>query len=360
MKNKIKTSKMQSIFKNINRIIAMHQKIVPAITAFVLFIILYAIGGMMFGDVGFLTLRTFFSLFTDNIHVMVVAIGMTLVIISGGIDLSVGSVAALSTMIIAYGTAVDHGVDQIGMGWPIGFSISLALFIGTFLGFIMGVMIQVFKVQPFIATLSGMFFARGMCFIISVDSIPITDPLFTALGSWRLQFRDVLNANPNLMVNFPIGIFIFLALFIAVIILMRWTKLGRNIYALGGNEQSAQLMGLPIKSTRVFVYSFSGFCAALAGVVSALQTHSGFGRHMIGMELDAIAAAVIGGALMSGGIGFPVGAVLGILVIGVIQKFVTFGGLGSGYARIATGLLLFLFIALQRIIMQIADRNKVI
>jgi len=324
-----------------------------------LFVIAFAIGSIMFGDVGFFTYRTFFSLFTDNTHLLIAALGMTLVIISGGIDLSVGAVAALSTMIIAYGTAVDHGAYQVGMGWPIGFSIFIALLVGSTIGFLMGVLIQVFKVEPFIATLAGMFFARGMCFIIHIDTIPITNPWFTALGSWRIQFRDVLSTNPNMMVNIPAVLFLFMFLFIVVVVLMRFTKLGRNIYALGGNEQSAQLMGLPIGSTRIFVYTFSGFCAALAGVALSLQTFSGFGRHLIGMELDVIAAVVIGGTLLSGGIGYPTGAVFGIMITGVIRKFVTFGGLASGYARIAVGALLFLFIVLQWVAIKVANKNKV-
>ncbi|MCL2843115.1 MAG: sugar ABC transporter permease YjfF [Oscillospiraceae bacterium] len=344
--------------KTFSKFIARHVKIIPSITTLILFIIAYIIGGILFSDIGFVTFRTFFSLFTDSPFLFISAVGMTLVIISGGIDLSVGSVAALSTMIIAYGTAIEHGPDLVGMGWPIGISIFLALAVGTLLGFAMGVLIQVFKVEPFIATLAGMFFARGMTFVISIDSIPIRDEWFTALGRWRIQFRDVLSTNPNSMVNITIGVFIFLALLVFVAILMRSTKLGRNIYALGGNEQSAQLMGLPVRSTRIFVYTFNGFCSALAGLVFALSLGSGFGRHLIGMELDVIAAVVIGGTLLTGGMGYPLGSMFGVMTTGLIGKFVTFGNMLSGYARIATAALLFLFIVLQRIIIIIADKNK--
>jgi simple sugar transport system permease protein len=222
----------------------------------------------------------------------------------------------------------------------------------------MGVLIQVFNVEPFIATLAGMFFARGMCFIISIDSIPIRDPWFVEVASWRIQFRDVLSANPNLMVNIEIGIFIFLALLIFAIILMRSTRLGRNIYAIGGNEQSAKLMGLPVKKTRLFVYTFSGFCSAMAGVAFALSLRSGFGRHLIGMELDVIAAVVIGGTLLTGGIGYPLGSMFGVMTTGIIRRFITFGNLLSGYARIAVAVLLLVFIVLQRAIVILADKNK--
>ena len=340
MNKQTKVTSRTSLLEKMNQLIAKHVKLVPSITTLILFVIAYIVGGILFGDIGFVTLRTFFGLFTDNIHLLISAVGMTLVIISGGIDLSVGSVAALATMIIAYGTAIDYGPNMIGMGWPIGFSILLALVVGLALGFAMGVLIQVFNVEPFIATLAGMFFARGMCFIISIDSIPIRDPWFTAVASWRIQFRDILSVNPNLTVNIEGSIFIFLVLLIFAIILMRSTRMGRNIYALGGNEYSAKLMGLPVKKTRLFVYTFNGFCSALAGVAFALSLRSGFGRHLIGMELDVIAAVVIGGTLLTGGIGYPLGSMFGVMTTGIIRRFVTFGNLMSGYARIAVAVLL--------------------
>ncbi|MCL2035065.1 MAG: sugar ABC transporter permease YjfF [Oscillospiraceae bacterium] len=344
---------------SINRFIAKNVKIIPSITTLILFVVAYIIGGILYGDMGFLTFRTFFSLFTDNTHLLISAVGMTLVIISGGIDLSVGSVAALSTMIIAAGNAVDYGPAMAGWGWPMPLCVLFALFAGTLLGFLMGVLIQVFNVAPFIATLAGMFFARGLCFIISIDSIPIRDAWFNGLGEWRIQLNDVLNVNnPNAKVNITIGVFIFLAILIVSVILMHATKLGRNIYAIGGNEQSARLMGLPVKSTRIFIYTFNGFCSSLAGIAFALHMFSGFGRHLIGMELEVIASVVIGGALLSGGIGYPLGSMFGVMTQGVIRKFVTFGNLMSGYARITVGVLLFLFIVMQRIVIMIADKNK--
>jgi len=345
--------------KKFEKLLAKHVKIVPSVTTLILFVIAFIVGGIMYGDVGFLTFRNFFSLFTDNTHLLISAVGMTMVIISGGIDLSVGSVAALSTMIIAVGPALNHGPMEIGWGWSIWLAVLIALAVGTLLGFLMGVLIQVFNVAPFIATLAGMFFARGMCFIISVDSIPIHDETFRAIGGWRIMFRDILNfQNPNIRVPITIGVFIFLALLIFAIIIMRSTKLGRNIYAIGGNEQSAKMMGLPIKSTRIFVYTFNGFCSALAGLAFALGTFSGFGRHLIGMELEVIASVVIGGALLTGGIGYPLGSMFGVMTQGIIRKFVTFGNLMSGWSRIIIGALLLLFILMQRVVIIIADKNK--
>jgi len=339
--------------------IAKNVKIIPTLSTLVLFVIAYIIGSILYADTGFLTLRNFFSLFTDNTHLMISSIGMTLVIISGGIDLSVGSIAALSTMIIATGNAVDYGPNLAGWGWPMVYCVILALLVGTTLGFVMGILIQVFKVAPFIATLAGMFFARGMCFVINLDSIPIRDEIFVNLGRWRLRFPDVLNfKNPNAMVGISFGVLMFVVLLVIAIIIMRYTKLGRYIYAIGGNEQSAKLMGLPIEKTRIFIYTFNGFCSALAGVVFALSMESGFGRHLIGMELDVIAAVVIGGSLLTGGVGYPIGSLFGVLTTGTIRKFVTFGNVNSGFMRITTAALLFLFVVMQRIIIMIAEKNK--
>jgi len=340
------------------RFITQHVKVIPSVSTLVLFVVALIIGGLMFGP-NFVTLRNFLSLFTDNTHLLISAVGMTLVIISGGIDLSVGSVAALSTMLLAYGTAVNHGPNEIGLGLPMWVCIIAALAIGTLIGYLMGILIQVFKVPPFIATLGGMFFARGLALIISTDSIPINDPGFRALGGWRIPIRDFLNTNnPNLIAPITIGVFIFIVLLIFAIILMKSTKLGRNIYAIGGNEQSAILMGLPVKKTRIFVYTFNGFCSALAGIAFALSLFSGWGRHLIGMELEVIAPVVIGGSLLTGGIGYPIGSMFGVMTQGIIGKFVSFGNMMSGYGKIMVGVLLFLFIVMQRVVIMIADRNK--
>jgi len=350
---------LDSTIKRFNSFISRHVKIIPSATTLILFVIAYIVGGILYGNIGFLTFRTFFSLFTDNTHLLISAVGMTLVIISGGIDLSVGSVAALSTMIIAYGTAVDHGPNSIGLGLPIWLCVGVALLVGTLIGFLMGSLIHAHNAPPFIVTLAGMFFARGLALQISTDSIPINDAGFRALGNWRIPIRDVLNfSNPNVIAPITIGVFIFIVLLIFAIIVMKSTKLGRNIYAIGGNEQSARLMGLPIKSTRIFVYTFNGFCSALAGVAFALAMFSGWGRHLLGMELDVIASVVIGGTLLTGGIGYPLGSMFGVMTQGIIRKFVTFGNLMSGYARIVVGVLLFLFIVMQRVVIMIAEKNK--
>ena len=355
--HKLKQSIDQCV-KSMNTLIAKRVKFVPAIATLVLFVIAYVVGSIMFYESGFLTLRTFFSMFTDNTYLVISAVGMTFVIISGGIDLSVGSVAALSTMIVACGNAVNYGPAQVGWGWSMPMCILFALLTGTLFGLFTGVLIQIFNVAPFIATLAGMFMARGLCFIISIDSIPIRDPWFTSLADNKIQFRDILHSNPNIRVSITIGVFVFLLILIFGIVVLHSTKFGRNVYAIGGEEQSARLMGLPIQRTRILIYTFNGFCSALAGVVYAVEMFSGYGRHLMGMELDVIAAVVIGGTLLSGGIGYPIGSLFGVMTLAIIRKFLNFSGLESGFAKVTVGALLLLFILMQRFVIVTANKNK--
>jgi simple sugar transport system permease protein len=322
-------------------------KYIPALSAIALFLAAYAVGGFLYGDRGFLTMRTFATLFTDNAYLGVSAVGMTVVIISGGIDLSVGSVAALSTMMLAYCTEV--------LGWNSVLMLIAVLLTGMLLGFFMGVLIDVFEVPPFISTLIGMFFARGLCFIISIQSITINDPLLRALGKWRIKLPTAARAAAY--VN--LSVFVFAAVLIAGVAVMKYTRFGRGVYAFGGSRTSAVLMGLPTRRIQIGIYTFNGFCSALAGVLFAFYTFSGYGRHLYGMELDVISSVVIGGTLLTGGVGYPIGSLFGIMIYSVILKFISFNGsLSSWWTKIAVGVLLLFFIVLQRVTVVLVNRNK--
>jgi simple sugar transport system permease protein len=321
---------------------AIDLKYIPAAAAIILFLVAYAIGGMLYADRGFLRLRTFTSIFTDNAYLGVSAVGMTLVIISGGIDLSVGSVAALSTMLIAWCT------EELGMNSVTVLCLVLAL--GSFLGFLMGLLIEKLSVPPFIATLIGMFLARGLCFIISIQSITINNPLLRSLGRWKIRLPG--NAYVNL------SVIVFVVMLLIGVVTMRYTRFGRGIYAFGGNRQSAVLMGLPTGRIQVEIYAFSGFCSALSGVLFAFYTFSGYGRHLYGMEMDVISSVVIGGTLLSGGVGYPLGSLFGIMIYSIILKFISFNGtLSSWWTKIVVGVLLLFFIVMQRFIVYLAGRK---
>jgi simple sugar transport system permease protein len=267
---------------------------------------------------------------------------MTFVILCGGIDLSVGSVIALTTMVSA-SLVEKHG-------WNPAAVIPLVLLMGTVFGGVMGVLIERFRLQPFIVTLAGMFLARGLCYLISIDSISITNEFYSSVS----QLRIPVGFDASLSISAVIALVVLaVAVFIA-----HWTPFGRTVYAIGGSEHSAMLMGLPVRSTLVGVYALSGFCSALAGVIFTFYMLSGYGLHAMGLELDAIAAVVIGGTLLTGGVGYVAGTLFGVLTLGIIQTLIAFDGtLSSWWTRIVVGALLFFFCLLQRFFTARAPRR---
>jgi ribose/xylose/arabinose/galactoside ABC-type transport system permease subunit len=266
-----------------------------------LLVVLLGAGG--FAYPGFLSLQVLLNLLIDNAFLLVIAVGMSFVIISGGIDLSVGSVLALTTMISAWLLQAWHVPPLL--------VIAIALMLGAGFGAAMGAVIHYFKLQPFIVTLAGMFLARGLCYLISINSITIEEPLYVAMSQTQLPLSGAF-ISP--------GALIALLTLAAAIYIAHCTLFGRAIYAVGGNEQSALMMGLRVARTKVLIYAFSGFCAALAGVLFSFYMLSGYGLHAQGTELDAIAAVVIGGTLLSGGYGYVAGALSGVLVLGPYRR----------------------------------------
>ncbi|OEV39832.1 sugar ABC transporter permease YjfF [Kitasatospora aureofaciens] len=305
---------------------------IPLLVTSVLLVSMFTVGSVQYD--GFFSGQVLLNLLIDNAFLLVVAVGMTFVVLTGGIDLSVGAVVALSTMVSAW-LVERHG-------WPPLVVIPLVLLMGTAGGWLMGWVIHTFEIQPFIVTLAGMFLARGLCYTISVESISITDPSYTAMAQTRIPLGDLF-VSPSVLIA--------LLVVAAGFVVLHYTRLGRNVYALGGSEQSALLMGLPVGRTKTTVYAISGFCSALGGVLLTFYMLSGYGLHAVGLELDAIAAVVIGGTLLTGGSGYLLGTLLGVLVLGLIQTVISFQGtLSSWWTRIVIGGLLFVFIVLQRLI----------
>ena len=310
----------------------MSRRLLPLTITVALFLAMAAFGAIRYD--GFLSPQVFLNLLIDNAFLCIVAVGMTFVILTGGIDLSVGAVVALTTMISAQLVA-RNGVSP----WLV---FPLVLAIGALFGMVQGYLVQRFRLQPFIVTLAGMFLARGLCYVISTESISITDPVYSAIA----QARVPLGGRASLSVSAIIA----LAVVLAGMWIAHRTQFGRTVYAVGGSESSARLMGLPVDSTVVRVYMLSGFCAALGGVAVTFYMQSGYSLHAVGLELDAIAAVVIGGTLLRGGAGYVVGTLFGVLILGTIQTLITFEGtLSSWWTRIAVGALLFAFCLLQRL-----------
>jgi simple sugar transport system permease protein len=306
----------------------------PWFTSMVTVILLAAmlgIGGTAYP--GFLSEQVIFNLLIDNAFLLVIAVGMGFVILSGGIDLSVGSVLALSTMLTAWLLQTAH--------WHPAVVIAVVLLLGACFGGAMGLVIHLFKLQPFIVTLAGMFLARGLCYLISIESITIDQPFFVAVSQTQIPFLGGF-LSP--------GAVIALIVLLLAVWLAHFTPFGRAVYAVGGNEQSAAMMGLSVGRTKVAVYALSGLCAALGGVLFSFYMLSGYGLHGQGTELDAIAAVVIGGTLLSGGYGYIAGALSGVLVLGAIQTLIAFDGtLSSWWTKIVIGALLFIFCVVQKL-----------
>ena len=301
---------------------------VPLVATTLVGVLLYAAAALAFP--GFGTWGVFVDFLRDNAVLGLAAIGMTFVILSGGIDLSVGAMVGFSSVLIAQLT--------MRAGWHPGCSIAVALLLGTAFGAGLGTLIHVFRLPPFLVTLGGMFLARGAGFVISLESITIRHPCYQVVDDFSF----------NVM---PLTAVIFVAALMAAIYVAHWTPFGRAVYAIGGSEPSAVLMGLPVGRTKVAVYAVSGLCSAGAGAVCTFYTASGNASAGTMLELDAIAAVVMGGTLLSGGVGHMFGTLLGVLIYGVIQTALAFQGtLSSWWTRIAIGALLLAFILLQRLV----------
>ncbi|SEM58501.1 monosaccharide ABC transporter membrane protein, CUT2 family [Loktanella fryxellensis] len=303
----------------------------PLYATILIFLLAYAICIVQFPAM--LSTRVIGNLLTDNAFLGIVAVGMTVVIISGGIDLSVGSVIAFSGVFIAV-LLRDTGLHPAAV-------FALLLVVTTAFGAAMGGMIHVLAMPPFIVTLAGMFLARGAGYMLSIDSVPIDHPAYEAMQ--RAYY--VMPGGGRLTL---LGVVMLLSVGIGMIVLHR-TRFGTNTYALGGGEATARLMGVAVGRTTMMVYAFSGFMAGLAGIAFSVYTSAGYPLATVGVELNAIAAVVIGGTLLAGGSGYMFGTLIGVLTMGLIQTYIVFdGSLSSWWTKIVIGALLLLFIMLQK------------
>jgi simple sugar transport system permease protein len=317
------------------------QQQIPVAASLAVLILLYAAGCLAFPRFG--SLRVLINLFGDNAFLGIAAVGTTFVILSGGIDLSVGSLVALTGILIAQ--LVAHGVPP-----PV--ALALALLFGAVFGALMGALIHFFELPSFLVTLGGMFLARGLSFIVNPESLAITHPFYDTFISQTLAIPV------SRRLSIPFTAICLVAVVAAATALARWTRFGRNVYAIGSNEGSARLMGLPVGQTRVLVYMLGGLLSAMGGCVATFYMQSGNPASFVGLELDAIAAAVIGGTMLRGGVGFIPGTLVGVLILGLIQTLITFqGDLNTWWTRIIIGALLFLFILLQETISRLARRE---
>jgi ribose/xylose/arabinose/galactoside ABC-type transport system permease subunit len=307
----------------------------PLVATGLIFVGLFAAASLSYE--GFFSARVIVNLLSDNAFLGIAAVGMTLVIFSGGIDLSVGAVIGFTSIFTATLVA-GRGFHPL-IAW------TLALLLGAALGAGMGTLIHVFRLPAFLITLAGMFLARGIGFWINTESVGITHPWYEKLANFDLAIGE--------SVHLPAAALLLLGAVIIGTVIAHFTRFGRTLLALGGSEQSALLMGLPVGGAKIAVYTLNGFCAAAAGIVATLYTGSGNPSMGIGLELDAIAVVVVGGTLLAGGRGHMAGTLLGLLIVGTIQSAILFDGrLSSWWMRIVVGALLLVFILLQRFLVR--------
>ncbi|GGH61472.1 sugar ABC transporter permease YjfF [Frigidibacter albus] len=309
----------------------MNIRALPLYATIAIFLLAYLVCYLQFPAM--LSTRVIGNLLTDNAYLGIVAVGMTVVIISGGIDLSVGSVIAFSGVFIAV-LLRETGLHPLAV-------FALLLAITTLFGAAMGGMIHLLAMPPFIVTLAGMFLARGAGYMLTIDSVPIDHAFYETMqrAYYLMPGKGRLTLLGGTMV----------ASVILGMILLHRTKFGTNVYALGGGEATARLMGVAVGRTTVLIYAFSGLMAGLAGIVFSVYTSAGYPLATVGVELNAIAAVVIGGTLLTGGSGYMFGTLIGVLTMGLIQTYIVFDGtLSSWWTKIVIGALLLMFILLQK------------
>src|SRR6266478_6738754 len=313
--------------------IRLNPKYIPLLATAVVMLGLFGTGSVLYPNFG--TPRVLVNLLNDSAFVGVAAVGESLVILSGGIDLSVGSMVAFVGILIA--KLLQAGCDPfLAMGIAVG--------LGTVSGAVMGCLIYFFELPPFLVTLAGLFCLRGLGFVINPESIGIDHPFYGQV----LPQLSVLVAPKAVL---PFTAMCFLASVIIGTLVAGFTRFGRNVYAIGSNENSARLMGLPIGQTKITIYALAGLFSALSGVVATFYMQSGNPASFVGLELDAIASVVIGGTLLTGGVGFIPGTLMGVLILGLIQQIIIFNGtLNSWWTKIVIGVLLLIFIVLQKFI----------
>jgi len=321
----------------------------------VLFAVMYLGGCIVYANKGFTHLQTFLNILINNAGLLCVACGMTCVMLTGGIDISVGSLIAMDCMIMAV------GIEEWGMKSQV--LIIVILLIGLVFGLVQGVCVAYLGIQPFITTMAGMFFARGMTAVINTQQVSIvSDAFFVKLSSTKIKLPFGSYVNTKGIEQIPyIRITVIVALLVVLVtwFMLKYVRFGRSLYAVGGNQTSAELMGLNVKKTKLGAYIVSSIMTSIGGICYCLNTMSGTVNQAVGLEMDAISSAVIGGTLLTGGVGNVIGSLFGVLINGTISTLVkSHGKLISSWSNIVTAILLCFFIILQAVFAKMKEQQK--
>ena len=308
---------------------------------------------------GFLKPQQIFDLLNDNAALIIISCALTVVMIGGGINISVGGVIGLTVMACAL-FLNNNGVENSFLS--ILLTLLLALGIGLGFGLLQGFLVAHLEIQPFIVTLAGMFLARGLTTILSVNPVKVTHEGFQALVNTKLKISwlGYTAQNGNLIpAKIEIGALVALAVVILMFLLLRYTRLGRGIYAVGGNRQSALMLGINVRSTVFWSYVISGVLSGLAGFVFLMHKPAGNASVAVRSEMDAIAASIIGGTLLTGGVGNVIGTFFGAMILSTIQKIIALSPLNaSWWQEMANGAMLSFFILLQSVVLMRKNRGR--
>lgn len=319
----------------------------------IVFFLMY-IGAIVFQGGGFLKPQTFFNILNANAALLIASCGLSIVMITGSIDISVGGVAALVSMCCA--VYLDH------MGGNVVVSLLIAIGIGLAFGIVQGYLVAYLDIQPFIVSLAGMFFARGMTTIVHTNPFNVENKAFVALKDTRVVVPGMGTVNrigEYVDAYVEIGVVVAVLLVILLFFVLRYTKLGRSFYAVGGNRQSALMLGINVKRTRFLAHLICGLLAGIGGYVYFLHVGSGAASHATGMEMNAIASSIIGGTLLTGGVGNIIGTFFGVMSLSTIQNIVSSAGLDQAWwTGITVAAMLCLFLVIQSVIMARKSRSN--
>ena len=317
------------------------------IITIVVFILMYATAVIFLGS-GFLKPQNFFNILNENASLIILSCGMSLVMITGGIDISVGQVTSLVCMSCA--VLLDM------KGGNVVTSMALAAAIGLAFGLVQGYLVAYLEIQPFIVSLAGLFFAKGMTTIVNANPFNVENKEFVAMKSTRIEIPFMGSVNKKGMyipAYIEIGVLVALAVVILLFVLLRWTRLGRNFYAVGGNAQSARLLGINVKRTKFMAHLLCSILAGIGGYVYFMHVGSGSPSHADGAEMNAIASSIIGGTLLTGGVGNIVGTFFGVLSLSTIKNIVSSLGLDEAWwTNITVAFMLCLFLLIQSIVLR--------
>ena len=317
-----------------------------------IFVLMYGFAILCYPH-SFLQYQTFFDLFSLNAPLIILTLGLSIVMIGGGIDISVGAVTGLVTMCCA--VFLESGSGSVGG------SMLLALGIGLAFGLLQGFLIAYLEIQPFIITLAGMYLANGLLTTIHKDPLNVAMPAFVRLRDFEIVIPWL--GTTNQLGNFiPLavkpGTLVAAALIAILAILMHWSRFGRNLYAVGGNSQSALMLGINVKRTKFRSYALCGLLAGIAGFVFIMTTGAGNIGNASGFEMKAIAGSIIGGTMLSGGVGNLIGSPIGALTLLTINELIRAAGVNSNFQAIASGLMLCIFIVLQNVVLWLRGKER--